>query len=199
MVIALLCSLALGAEGFEVSVDYTSSFGPDAYGVVEATAYGHPGLEIGALVLGGVRSGLFATAGRTLRLTEGWRVRGQARLGMVASARRGDERRGGPSFGVLLGTMVDAGPLAVVAEGEWLRWIGFRTRAGVDAPLSQRWILGPRLRLETWAGDRDPALRVEMGVEHRFPSGWTVALAGSAGGRDVLHTGPGFVVTVGRR
>jgi len=199
MVIALLCSLALGAEGFEVGVDYTSSFGPDAYGLVEVTAYGRPGLEAGALVLGGVRSGVFATAGRTLRLAEGWQVRGQARLGMVAGLRRGDERDGGPSFGFLLGSTLEAGPLDVVAETEWLRWIGIRARAGVDAPLSDRWVLSPRLRLETWAGDRDPALRVEMGVAHRFPSGWTLSLAGSMGGRDVLHTGPGFAVTVGRR
>ena len=30
---------------------------------------------------------------------------------------------------------------------------------GVEVPLSSRWLLQPMLRVDTWAGDRDPAHR----------------------------------------
>lgn len=184
-----LLAVAALAAGFEATTELASSFGPDRYGLVEVRALADPGLAFGVVVVGGVRPAVLASAGRTIRLAEGWELEGEVLVGAV--------REAGAAYGGRLATTVEAGPVAVVLGGEWVRFLGVRVAGGVDAPLSERWTLMPRLRLETWAGDRDPALRVELGLARRIGV-WTVAVAASVGGRDVLHTGGGLVLTVRR-
>lgn len=181
---------AAWAGGFSAEVAYTSAYGPDAYGVSHLQAAHGPDLEIGVLGVGGTQPGLLATAARTLALTERFEVRGELQVGML--------RAFGPSLGFDAGCRLSLAPLDVVAEVGALPGMGARGAAGVDAPLGGGWGLSPRLRLETWAGDRDPALRAALGARHVGPSGWWFGLEASAGGRDVLHMGPGVAASFGR-
>jgi len=189
-VVLLALSTPALAGGFSVRSAYTSSYGPDAYGLVHVGAQAGPDLEVGALWVGGNQPALLASAARTLRLHDLLVVRGELLLGML--------RREGPSGGFELGARLDAHALTVVVEGGLLAGLGSFAEAGVDTTLAEGWVFQPRLRVETWAGDRDPALRVGLGLRRETASGWWVEVAGSAGGRDVLHMGPGLVLALGR-
>lgn len=190
MVTLLLGTSLASAAGFWTSASWTDSYGPDAYAQLQVAAQARPGLEVGALMVGGTRSALYGDAARTLRLGQGVQLRGELRLGMVEDD--------GADAGFGLGARVAAGPLTAVAEGGWTGGLGWQILGGVDAPLSERWTLRPRLRAETWAGDRDVALRAGLGLRHDGARGLWWALDASAGGRDVFHLGPGVSLIVGR-
>lgn len=192
-----VCLLAAGCEaaagGFAVETSYVSSYGADAYGLVHARALGAPDLEVGVLGVGGTRPGWLATAGRRVPLGGALVVSGELQLGML--------REAGPAAGWRAGAALSPGgaPLAVVAEVGAITGMGWRAAAGVDAPLGPTWSLAPRLRLETWAGERDPMLRAGLGARREGPGGWWIAAEASAGGRDVLHMGPGGSLSLGRQ
>lgn len=189
MVILLLSSLA-SAAGVHTELGWVGSYGPDAYGTLELGVSARPGLTVGALMVGGTRSGLYASASREIRLGERVLASGELRLGMA--------EEDGAQGGVGLGLCVDAGPVDAVLEGGWTGGLGWQGQGGVDAPLSARWTLSPRIKAETWAGDRDPALRAALGARHTFAGGAWLGAELSAGGRDVFHLGPGLIVSVGR-
>lgn len=184
-----IAATARGAGGFSLRTAYTNSFGPDAYGMVHLQGMAAPGLEVGALGLGGTQPGWVGTAARTVRVADRVALRGELRLGMLRAA--------GPTAGFDFGGAVAAGPVDVVLGGGWLHHVGYDLRSGVDAPLADAWTLSPRLRVETWAGDRDPALRVELGLRWALSESLWLSAAGSAGGRDVLHMGPGAALGLG--
>jgi len=189
VILTLLAAPAL-AGGFTMDAEYTSAYGPDAYGALRLVALTEPDLALGVLGLGGVQPAWFGTAARSVALGAAVTARAELALGMARAV--------GPAGGGRLGLTIGAEPLSVVADVGWLSGLGFRGEAGVDAPLAGRWTVSPRLRLETWAGGRDPALRAELGLSWRADGGFFVGAAGSAGGRDVLHTGGGASLTLGR-
>jgi hypothetical protein len=217
MVTALwwMCAPAL-AGGFSVASTYTSSYGPDAYGTVQLQAEASPDIEIGALVIGGVRQAWLATAARRLRLSDGIGVRAELDVGLrrrtvedveevIYTAYWAPEPTlleridlDAVAIGGQLGLDVDAGPVVAIADVGWLLGFGWRVEGGVDAPVAPHWKLAPRVRVETWAGDRDPALRAEAGVRWDVDGGFWMAAAASAGGRDVFHMGPGVALTLAR-
>ena len=178
------------AVGFSVETSYVSSFGPDAYGTLAAQAVAGPDLELGVLWLGGTAPAGLVTGARTFGFGERLRVRTELRLGM--------RQEHGPTLGVRLPGDLDVDVVHAIVDLDWVGWVGLRVEGGVDAALSDAWTLQPRLQLETWAGPRDPALRVELGVRYRADGPWWVSLAASGGGRDVLHMGPGATLAVGR-
>jgi len=198
MVALFLASLALAADptGFSLETRYTNSFGPDAWGSLHFRADAQPGLQVGALLIGGNRDAAIATTRRTLRLTDEVVVGFELQLGMIRTVNK--DQPGGPTAGFATETRVAFDPLTVHLEGGHLHGIGLFAEGGVDVALAEAWTLSPRLRAETWSGDRDPALRVQMGLGHSWRSGFFVSAAGSAGGRDVVHMGPGFTFDIGR-
>ncbi len=188
--VSLILGVSLAsAAGFHTELRWTSSYGPDAYGALRLVAEADPGLELGTLLVGGTRSGLYGLGARSVRLGEGLVARGELRLGMVEEE--------GAKAGLLLGLRVEAGPVVAALDGGYTGGLGWQGAGGVDAPIAERWTLSPRLRLETWAGDRDLALRAALGLRHQAASGLWVAAEASAGGRDVFHLGPGFALSVG--
>ena len=189
-----LCSPAL-AGGFTLETAYTSSFGPDSYGTMHLRAHTDRRLTVGALLLGGTEQAALVTTGQTLSLSKVVDIRGELQLGML---RTNTNTAGGPTGGFIVGADFHLAPLSITTSFGFLNGVGFYEEGGVEVKLSERWLLKPRLRAETWAGDRDLALRVGMGVEHRTRSGWRIGLLASAGGRDVRHMGPGFVLNFGR-
>lgn len=191
MVSLLLWTSTALSAGFRGELGWTVSHGPDAWGRAELLATAAPGLEVGALAVGGTRSALFAEGARALRLGERVRARGLLRLGMVEQT--------GPEAGLGGRLDLDLGPVVAVAGGEWTGGLGWRLGAGVDAPLPAGWTLSPRIQAETWAGDRDPALRVAMGARHALGERLWLGAELSAGGRDVFHLGPGLSLVVGRQ
>jgi hypothetical protein len=193
MVIALASTALAGGL---VSTEVISSSGPDLYATVRVTATGGPGLSVGALILGGTQPAWLATAGRTFALGDHVDLTGELDLGMLRRTPR-NGRQEGPTAGFGTGLTVDAGPVDAVAELAFVSGVGTRAETGIDAPLG--WLeLSPRVRLETWSGDRDPALRVSLGARHETSAGWWASIAVSAGGRDVIHMGPGVAVAFGR-
>ncbi len=178
------------AVGFSVETSYVSSFGPDAYGALAAQLVAGPDLELGVLWLGGTAPAGLVTGARTFGLGERLLVRTELRLGL--------RQEQGPTLGVRLTGDLDVDVVHAIVDLDWIGWVGLRLEGGVDAALSDAWTLQPRLQLETWAGPRDPALRVELGVRYRAEGPWWVSLAASGGGRDVLHMGPGATLAVGR-
>lgn len=190
VILSLLSGLAFAA-GFHASAGWTSNHGPDATAEATLAAEASPGLEVGVLAVGGTRSALFATGARELGLGEGLRLTGELRLGMVEQA--------GAEAGFNLDLGVQAGPVLAVAGGGWTGGLGWRGYLGADAPLTETLTLSPRLRAETWAGDRDLAVRAAMGLRHVGARGLIIGVEASAGGRDVFHLGPGVSLTLGRR
>ena len=178
------------AVGFSVETSYVSSFGPDAYGALAAQLVAGPDLELGVLWLGGTAPAGLVTGARTFGLGERLLVRTELRLGL--------RQEQGPTLGVRLTGDLDVDVVHAIVDLDWIGWVGLRLEGGGDAALSDAWTLQPRLQLETWAGPRDPALRVELGVRYRAEGPWWVSLAASGGGRDVLHMGPGATLAVGR-
>lgn len=190
MVSLLMMAGLAHAAGFQTSASWISSHGPDAYGELRAAALASPGLEVGVLAVGGTRSALFATGARTVRLGERVSARGELRFGMA-------EATGAvPGFEAEL--RVGLGGVVAVAGGGYTGGLGGRGLAGVDAPLTDTLTLSPRIRAETWAGDRDLALRAALGLSHQRPGGLRVGVEASAGGRDVFHLGPGITLSLGR-
>jgi len=181
---------AARAEGFSAEVSYTSAYGPDAYGVSHLQLARGPDLEVGVMGVGGTQPGLLGTAARTLAVGDRLTVRGEVQAGML--------RVHGPTVGFTGGWRLALSPLDVVVSLGGLPGMGARGAAGVDAPLPAGWTLAPRLTVETWAGRRDPALRAAIGVRKQSASGWWLGMEGSAGGRDVLHMGPGAALSFGR-
>lgn len=190
MVIFLLSGLA-SAAGFHGSAAWITSHGPDAYALAALAAEAAPGLEVGVLAVGGTRSALFATGARSVRLGERARATAELRLGMAEEA--------GAVAGFSLDLGVPAGQVLAVAGGGFTGGLGWRGFAGADAPISETWTLSPRLRAETWAGDRDLALRAGMGLRWEGARGRWIGLEASAGGRDVFHLGPGVALMLGSR
>lgn len=83
--------------------------------------------------------------------------------------------------------------------------IPFGIVAGWDIPLESATLqphVGPRVILDAWIGDDDGPgrddddvdleLAVDLGVDLRFDSGWTLRFAGTAGGREALAIGIGL-------
>ncbi len=196
--ITLLATAAIAADtgGFSVETRYTNSFGPDAWGSLHVQAHAQPGLEIGALLIGGNRDAALGTARRTLRLSDEVHIGAELQLGMLRTVN--EDELGGPTAGFAIGTTGVLDPISVQVEGGYLHGIGVFGEGGVDVAVTEAWTLSPRLRAETWSGGRDPALRVQMGLAHRWRSGLYVSAAASAGGRDVVHMGPGFALNFGR-
>jgi len=178
------------AVGFSAETALISSFGPDAYGTLHLQLAAGPELECGALVIGGTQPGVLATGARTLHLGERLALRGEVRLGML--------REQGPSGGFRLSGDLDLDRLHAVAGVDWIARMGVRLEGGVDAPLRDGLVVQPRLQLETWAGQRDPALRVALGFSLATGDRGWVRIAASVGGRDVHHMGPGLTLAVGR-
>ena len=183
------------AGGFTLETAYTSSFGPDSYGTMHLRAHTNKGLTVGALLLGGTEQAALVTTGHKLTLSKVVEARGELQLGML---RTNTTTGGGPTGGFALGVDFHLAPLSITTSFGFLNGVGFYEEGGVDVKLGERWLLKPRLRTETWAGGRDLALRIGMGLEHRTRSGWRIGLLASAGGRDVRHMGPGFVLNFGR-
>lgn len=194
MVTLFLASLAL-AQDFSVETRYASAFGPDAWGTVRLRGEAAQDLELGALVVGGTRSAVFASAGRRFGSDPVW-WRGEVLFGM---RRTSADAEGGPAAGFENELVVRVDPIAAVAAGGWIPGIGGWFEGGVDARASDRWAVHPRLRAGTWAGDRDLAVRVELGASHRWSSGWFVRASAGAGGRDTVHLGPSAGLTLGRQ
>lgn len=187
---ATLCCASALAAGFSAETAYVSSAGPDAYGTAHLQLSAGPDVQVGALVIGGTQPGVLATGARTFQLAERLTVRGEARLGML--------RERGPAGGLRASGDLDLDRLHAVASADWILGMGFRLSGGVDTPLRDSLTLQPRLMLETWAGQRDPALRVGLGLHLAPTDTWWVQLSASAGGRDVQHLGPGVVLSLGR-
>ncbi len=179
------------AVGFAAETAYVSSFGPDAYGTLHLQLQAGPQIAVGALVIGGTQPGALATGARTFRVAQRLDLRGEVRLGVL--------REAGPSGGFRLSGDLDVDRVHVIADVDWLARMGVRLSAGVDAPLRSGLTLAPRLSLETWAGQRDPALRVGLGLLWAPGETWWVRVSASAGGRDVQHMGPGATLAFGRQ
>ncbi len=192
----MLLAMAMAAD-FSVETRYASAFGPDAWGTARVRAEAAEDLEVGALLVGGTRAAVFASAGKRLHLHD--RIHWRPEL-LVGMRRTSADAEGGPVAGFdneWVITPVDT--LDAVVGGGYVPGIGGWFEGGVDAHTTDRWTLHPRLRAGTWAGDRDLALRVELGLSHRWTSGWFVRAAAGAGGRDTVHLGPSAALTVGRR
>lgn len=188
--------LAWSAPDFSVETHYASAFGPDAWGTAHLRAEAADDLEVGALMIGGTRAAVLASARKGLALHERVHWRGELLLGM---RRTTVDEQGGPVVGFESRLAVRAAdPVDAVAGGGYLPGVGGWFEAGVDARSGARWTLQPRLRAGTWAGDRDPAVRVELGLSHRWTSGWFFGAAVGAGGRDTVHLGPSAAFTLGR-
>lgn len=186
------------AAGFSLQAEGISSYGPDAYATVRLQAEAQPGVEVGVLAIGGTQPAWLATGARTLRLADGFTARGEVDLGLLRRT-TSNWTREAPTVGLRLGARGAITPeVAAVVDFGAIGGVGLRGEAGADLALGDRWTLEPRLRIETWAGDRDPSLRVGVGARHTTRAGWWGALAVSAGGRDVLHMGPGIALAVGR-
>ncbi len=190
MILSTLFFAQAQAVGFSLETAYVSSFGPDAYGTLSAQLLAGPDLELGVLWLGGTAPAGLVTGARTFGLGDRLQVRTELRLGM--------RREQGPTAGLRLTGDLDLDVVHAIVDLDWVGWVGRRVEGGVDAALSDAWTLQPRVQFETWAGPRDPALRVELGVRYRAAGPWWVAVAASGGGRDVLHMGPGATLAVGR-
>lgn len=193
----ILLAAALGsgasAAGFSAETRYASAAGPDAWGSLDVRATAASGVHTGALVLGGTRSAVLGTFGGSF-------APGPLTVDLTASAgmmRTTVDRVGGPTGGVGAEVGFDRG-LPVSLGGGYLFGIGFWAEGGVDPALGDRVALLPRLRLDTWSGERDPALRAGIGVQWTHRDGAFVAVSASAGGRDVVHLGPGFTLSFGR-
>ncbi len=194
MVIALLPLLpsllgAALAAGISLDTAWVSSHGPDSYGRAHLQASSGD-LEIGALGFGGTQPALAGTVARGMKPADPLRLRAELRLGML--------REGGPTAGFALGGRLDLGDVTVALDLDQLAGVGIRASGGVNID-SGRFEVRPRLLTETWAGDRDPALRVELGLHRRLRPirggpGAQIGLALSGGGRDVLHMGPGLAL-----
>ena len=155
-----------------------------------------PKLEIGAMAIGGNRTALLASVRRRVPLGEA--VAWDVEL-LVGMRRTQAPQPGGPTAGAQIGWTVGVSPAVdAVAGGGWIPGIGGFGEAGVDARSGSHWGVHPRLRAGTWAGDRDLALRVEIGASYRQDNGGFVRASLGAGGRDTVHLGPGFTLTVGR-
>jgi hypothetical protein len=197
MVMWLCVMAAFAAEGeWQASSRYASAFGPDAWGMLSVDAGASDALHVGARFIGGSRIAALGAFGGTLRLRP-IEVSGTALLGV---RRTHVEQEGGPVAGFETRVRLTAtDELDAVGSLEVLPGIGGWFEGGVDADVAHRWTLQPRLAAGTWAGDRDPAIRVELGLDHRFLSGFFVSAAASAGGRDTVHMGPGARLALGRR
>lgn len=196
MVTALLAGLALAGPDFSLETRYASAYGPDSWGTVHLRAEAAENLDVGVLAVGGTRSALLASVRQGLDLGDRLHWRGELLFGMRRTA---VDREGGPAVGIAGDGALDAtSEVAVVAGGGWVPGIGGWFEGGIDAAAGQRFVLHPRLRAGTWAGDRDPALRVSLGATHRWRSGWFLRGAVGAGGRDTLHLGPSFTFALGR-
>ena len=197
VVLSMLAVAAYADPGaFSVETRYTNSFGPDAWGSLHARAQAQPGLEVGALIIGGNRSAVLGTTRRVLRLSDAASFGAELQLGTIRTVN--DNLLGGPTAGFATGFSFLIDTITIQLEGGYLHGVGVYGEGGVDVTLSEFWTLSPRLRTETWSGDRDPALRVQMGLGHTWRSGLFISAAGSAGGRDVVHMGPGFTLDLGR-
>lgn len=188
--------LAAAAPGGSVQAEWISSWGPDHYGILRIRSHAEPGLQLGALLVGGTRSAVLGTAARALELEPGARLQLGLWLGMIRSS---SAAPGGPVGGGELALSAPVGDgLALALALDGAAGLGIRASAGVERDLSERWRLSPRLRLDTLAGARDPALRAATTLAWHGSDGVHVSAELSAGGRDVLHLGPGLALTVGR-
>lgn len=195
MVTALL-GLALAAD-VSLTTRYASAFGPDAWGTVHLRAEAAPDLDVGALAVGGTRAALLATVGRRFHLGERLIWRGELQAG---ARRTAADEPGGPLVGFETGAVAQVtDPVAAVLDGGWLPGLGAWAEAGADAVAAGRFGVFPRLMASTWAGDRDLALRVELGGGYRAPTGWFVRASVGAGGRDTVHLGPSAGLVLGRQ
>jgi hypothetical protein len=191
-VIALLALPALGA-GFSVETRYASAGGADAWGSLAVTATTEADVHTGALLLGGTRSAVLGAFGGGAALGPfAWDATAYA--GMVRTT---GDLAGGPTGGGSLSVGVDPG-VPVRVGGGYVWGIGAWLEGGAEPALSPRLALLPRLRLDTWSGERDPALRAGIGVQWTSRGGTLAALSASAGGRDVVHLGPGVTLSLGR-
>jgi hypothetical protein len=178
------------AVGFSAETSYVSSFGPDAYGTLHLQLSADPDLQIGVLIIGGTQPGVLATGARSVLVVDRLIVRGEVLLGMLHDQ--------GPTGGLRVHGDLDLDRMHAVAEIDWIARVGVRLEGGVDGPLRDSLTVQPRLALETWAGLRDPALRVEMGLLVAPGDTWWLRVSASAGGRDVMHMGPGATLAFGR-
>ena len=183
--IALLFGSAL-AQGFSAETTWASAWGPDQYLSLELLGQ-TDSLEAGALWLAGTQPGLLALTAKHATLGP-LAARMEARLGMLSGY--------GPTAGAGLDVALDTGSVTPVVQSSVTPGLGWELAGGVDAG-SDKLLLRPRLSLDTLAGERDPAIRVELGLRLHTRSLW-LELAVSGGGRDVLHMGPGATLAFGR-
>ncbi len=197
MVVALWALTAWAAPGFELESHYASAWGADAWATVHLQADAGETLQVGALVLGGTRSAVLATAAKRHTWAELVTTRLELQLGMRRTA---VDASGGPLIGAQGDAWVHATPdLDVALSTSYLPDVGGWFSGGLDAQIAPPWTLSPRLRLGTWAGDRDTAVRVSMGLTPPTRAGWFVAADIGAGGRDTVHMGPSATLTLGHR
>jgi hypothetical protein len=177
-----------------VDTEVVSASGPDLYGVARIGVTAEPGLHTEVIAVGGTREALLLGVGRTFRL-DTVRFGVGLDLGMVRTELTDP---GGATGGGELRIAVPASPTLGWSAGlEGIGGIGWRVHSGVAVTPAERLRLLPRLRAETFAGDRDVMLRVEMGLGARVGRTWLV-VSPSVGGRDVLHMGPGVRVSLSK-
>lgn len=197
MVTLLLAGLAHAAgPDFSLETRYASAFGPDAWATAHLRAEATDGLDVGVFLLGGTRSAALASARQAVGDPDRAVWRGELLFGLRRTA---VDQPGGPTVGATSDlTVVAADPVALFAGGGVLPGVGGWFEGGVDAHATGRLTLHPRLRAGTWAGDRDLALRAELGASLTDRRGWFLRASVGAGGRDTVHLGPSATLAFGR-